>query len=45
MCWLPFREANQLDIPEITRTIIKEAEAIFQQIPPWTRATPSFVTA
>ncbi len=28
LCWLPFHEANQLDIPEITRMIIKEAEAV-----------------
>ncbi|MBZ9600938.1 NUDIX hydrolase [Phyllobacterium chamaecytisi] len=33
LCWLSFHEANQLDIPEITRTIIMEAEAILAANP------------
>ncbi len=33
LCWLPFTEATQLDIPEITRLIIREAEAVLAANP------------
>nr|WP_245273561.1 NUDIX hydrolase [Phyllobacterium sp. UNC302MFCol5.2] len=33
LCWLPFAQARQLDIPEITRLIIKEAETLLGENP------------
>jgi 8-oxo-dGTP pyrophosphatase MutT (NUDIX family) len=33
LCWLPFPEATRLDIPEITRMIIREAEAVLAANP------------
>lgn len=33
LCWLPFNEATRLDIPEITRRIIGEAEAVLTANP------------
>ncbi|MBZ9655703.1 NUDIX hydrolase [Phyllobacterium lublinensis] len=33
LCWLPFSQATQLDIPEITRIIIREAEAVLASNP------------
>ncbi|MBB3235044.1 NUDIX hydrolase [Phyllobacterium endophyticum] len=33
LCWLPFPEAARLDIPEITRTIIRDAEAVLAENP------------
>jgi len=33
LCWLPFDEATRLDIPEITRLIIGEAQALLAENP------------